>query len=364
MSVNMLSRIARNALASNVSAPLRSSLLSKPSREYPANASRLAARNIRTSEHRRNDGVKEDKKSKALTLHTFEQIEFKEKESYLEVLRQYKNNNVNRRGHVEFVRVALKYMEDYGVHRDLQVYKSLLDVLPKGKLVPTNYFQTLFMHYPEQQYIVIDLLCKMEKYCVMPDFEFQEMLLNVFGKHGAPLKKFWRMMYWMPKFANLNPWPCPRPAPADPRALARLAMYKITSVDVRTQITEYETKDVEDSIDDTWIVSAMSSLQKELLQAHSPDSPIYVEGPYSVWVADKCIDYFVLRGNSEIMDLYEDPDGKRIIHISRRYASYYLICTFCECEMSNSLFEKTDTIIKFKSIYIHVRNNYYSKFVY
>lgn len=244
-------------------------------------------------------------------LHSFENA-VRKKENYLDILRQYKSNNEARRGHVEFIQVALKYMDEFGVNRDLAVYKALLDVLPKGKFVPRNYFQTIFTHYPKQQYVAIDLLCKMEHNCVIPDVEMQDMLLNIFGIHGVALKKFWRMMYWMPKFANLNPWPCPRPAPRDPRVLARIAMSKVSSIDVCTKITEFETKGMEDTSEDTWIVSAMSSLQEELLQTQSPSNPLFVEGPYTVWVSDQCIDYFVLRGEArKRKDNEENIDGKR-----------------------------------------------------
>lgn len=298
----MLSRITRTILASSATALLR-----QPLREIET---RSLSRAIHTSQQwcKKDD---KDSKSSALVLHAFANAESKERAAYLDILREYKTNNEMRRGHVEFIQVALKYMDEFGVNRDLAVYKNLLDVLPKGKFVPRNYFQTIFMHYPKQQFVAIDLLCKMEHNCVMPDFEMQEMLLNTFGMHALVLKKFWRMMYWMPKFANLNPWPCPTPVPKDPKVLAKLAMNKISSADVQTEITEFKTKDVEDAIDNTWIVSAMSSLQEELLRKQPLDIPIFVEGPYTVWVADHCIDYFILKGAAkEKNNVYKDPDGK------------------------------------------------------
>lgn len=299
----MLSRI-RNVFASNVTASLRSS-------HEVIRTGRPLSRIIHTNQKRDKKNDKKDDKPSTLVLHAFANAETKEKEVYLDILREYKNNNENRRGHVEFIQVALKYMDDFGVNRDLAVYKSLLDVLPKGKFIPRHVYQTLFMHYPKQQFVAIDLLCKMEHNCVIPDVEMQEMLLNIFGMHGRPLKKFWRMMYWMPKFANLNPWPCSRPAPKDPQVLARLAMRKISSVDVQTELTDFETKDVKDAIDDTWIVSVMSSLQQELLRMQSPDIPISVEGPFTVWVADQCIDYFILKGAAkERKNVQENIDGE------------------------------------------------------
>jgi signaling intermediate in Toll pathway protein len=252
----------------------------------------------------------------SLILHSFANIEKREKETYLDVLRQYKKGNELRRGHVEFIKIALKYMDEFGVNHDLAVYKALLDVLPKGKFVPFNWYQTITLHYPLQQKVAIELLEKMEYNCVIPDYEMQQMLINIFGVHARVLKKFWRMMYWMPKFANLNPWPCPRPTPRDPRILAKLAIYKISSVDPATHITEYEIKkDIENAVENTWIISAMSISQKELLAKHPLNSPIFVEGPYLVWVANQCIDYFLLRADATTQKKrpYEDIDGKQMI---------------------------------------------------
>ena len=50
----------------------------------------------------------------------------------------YKKRNPRGRGAVEFILVALKNMKSYGVERDLEVYKSLMDILPKGKFIPQN----------------------------------------------------------------------------------------------------------------------------------------------------------------------------------------------------------------------------------
>ena len=93
---------------------------------------------------------------------SFEQIENKDKSNYLEMIKIFENKDVHRRNHVEFIYAAMKNMEEYGVHKDLQVYKALIDVMPKGKFIPTNIFQAEFMHYPKQQQCIIDLLEKME----------------------------------------------------------------------------------------------------------------------------------------------------------------------------------------------------------
>lgn len=84
------------------------------------------------------------------------------KGTFLEAINIYMNRPGPKRAQVEFIYSAMKYMEEFGVHRDLQTYKNILDVLPKGIYIPTNMFQAEFMHYPKQQQCVIDLLEQME----------------------------------------------------------------------------------------------------------------------------------------------------------------------------------------------------------
>lgn len=121
-------------------------------------------RNIRVSQVCLKDEDKDETASKELTTTvSFENIKEKTKNTYLEMIKIFvDNSSVHRRGHVEFIYAALKNMEEFGVHKDLQVYKALIDVLPKGKFIPTNIFQAEFMHYPKQQQCIIDLLQQME----------------------------------------------------------------------------------------------------------------------------------------------------------------------------------------------------------
>lgn len=70
----------------------------------------------------------------------------------------------------------------------------------------------------------------------------EQMLLNTFGRRGIPLRKYWRMMYWMPKFRHLSPWYLPENLPQDALELAKLAIHRITSVDVDTRIDVWQVK--------------------------------------------------------------------------------------------------------------------------
>lgn len=93
----------------------------------------------------------------------FVDIKNKNKEAFLEMINIFINKDKDRRGQVEFIYAALKYMKDFGVHKDLEVYKKLLEVFPEEKMVPRNIFQAEFMHYPKHQQCAIDLLEQMEE---------------------------------------------------------------------------------------------------------------------------------------------------------------------------------------------------------
>lgn len=147
-----------------------------------------------------------------------------------------------------------------------------------GKMIAQNMFQVEFMHYPKQQQCAIDVLEQMEDNGVMPDTEMEDILKNIFGDKAYPLRKYWRLMYWMPKFKNLSPWPIPDPLPQDTFDLAKYAIERISSADVKSVVTVYQTSEIRDSIDDTWIVSAQSDKQKQLLAEQDVEKPIFVEG--------------------------------------------------------------------------------------
>jgi len=143
----------------------------------------------------------------------------------------------------------------------------------------------------------------------MPDSEVHTMLTNIFGSLSIPMRKVMRMQYWMPKFKNLSPWPIPSPAPDDCLELAKLAIQRITSVDMKTKIIIYDAADLEDAVDHTWIVSGQSVDQQDLIEKHPPGRPIYVEGAFRLWLGLSCINYFILRAEPQkITPPIKDPD--------------------------------------------------------
>lgn len=119
-------------------------------------------------------------------------------------------------------------------------------------------------------------------------------------------------MYWMPKVRHLSPWLLPSPVPDDALELAKLAVRQMCSVDVESAIDLFDTESVEESIDKTWIVSGQSPEQKQLLNKHSQDSSLKIEGPFAIWLRNRYINYFTLIGDAEPDENFEpeeDLDG-------------------------------------------------------
>ncbi|XP_066153021.1 evolutionarily conserved signaling intermediate in Toll pathway, mitochondrial [Euwallacea fornicatus] len=294
----------------------QAALLFKSSNQH-SSVQYILQRNIHISSKGYKDS--ESKSDRALTTRDpFEEIRDKNKDTYLQLINIFmKQEQVYRRGHVEFIYKALKHMQEFGVQGDLDVYRALIDVLPKGKFVPQNIIQAEFMHYPKQQQCILELLSQMEENHVLPDFDMEDQLVAIFGRRGFPVRKYWRMMYWMPKWRYASPFPLPDPLPNDAYELAKLAIERISNIDTKNQVTIYHTADIKDSVDDTWIISAQSVVQKGLLSENSVKDAVFVEGPLTVFLRGNFINYFILRGKArQYDDSYEDPDNIKTIKAS------------------------------------------------
>jgi len=218
------------------------------------------------------------------------------KESFEGAVDIFTDKDSRRRGSVEFIYAAMRNMEAFGVHRDLGSYKKLMEVFPKGKMIPENRLQGDFFHYPKQQQCATTLLQKMELNKVIPDEEMGDIILNIFGKYATPYKRYCRMMYWMPKFKNISPFPLPDDMPNEALELAKLAIKQITSVDPTTKLQIINTEDIAESNDKTWVVSGQSFNQQDLLSNLKAGTPLYVEGAFRVWLKEFQVSYFILRG--------------------------------------------------------------------
>ncbi|XP_070597738.1 evolutionarily conserved signaling intermediate in Toll pathway, mitochondrial isoform X2 [Erythrolamprus reginae] len=223
--------------------------------------------------------------------------------------------DIRRTGHVEFIYAALKKMPEFGVEKDVNVYNKILDVFPKKVFIPQNIFQKMFKFYPRQQDCALMLLEQMEHNGVLPNQETRFLLLEIFGNKSYPLRKYQRLLYWFPKFKHINPYPVPTPLPEDPIELAKLSLDRIAA-DLNSKITVYQNPYSEEldsgkEINHPHIVGTQSPDQQLLLASHNTEMPIFLEGPFRLWLKTKCVYYYVLRAKLSEEHMVEVIDPER-----------------------------------------------------
>ncbi|XP_060922234.1 evolutionarily conserved signaling intermediate in Toll pathway, mitochondrial [Limanda limanda] len=249
--------------------------------------------------------VNNEKREKSLVTNDdlFERVakDARTKAMFNKVMDIFIKRDIRRRGHVEFIYAALKKMPEFGVERDLAVYNKLLDVFPKEVFVPRNYIQRMFNHYPRQQECGVQLLEQMENYGIMPNMETKVLLVQIFGEKTHPIRKYQRIMYWFPKFKHINPFPVPQQLPEDPVDLARFSLTRIAN-DLDAKVTVYQLPFTDvtvsgEEITLPHIVGTQSPGQMELLAKHNPSRPVFVEGPFPLWLRKTCVHYYILRAD-------------------------------------------------------------------
>lgn len=245
----------------------------------------------------------------------------RDKASFVRAVQNFGQHNVHKRGHVDFIYLALRKMREYGVERDLAVYNLLLDIFPKEVFRARTVFQKIFIHYPRQQECGIAVLEQMENHGVMPNKETEFLLIQIFGRKSYPMLKFVRMKLWFSRFKNVNPFPVPQDLPQDPVDLARLGLRHMEP-DLSARVTVYQMPSLNDStgtVDPTepHIVGIQSPDQQAALARHNPARPIFVEGPFSLWLRNKCVYYHILRA-----DLLP-PEAREVEEIPEEWNLYY-----------------------------------------
>ncbi|XP_071813185.1 evolutionarily conserved signaling intermediate in Toll pathway, mitochondrial-like [Apostichopus japonicus] len=257
----------------------------------------------------------ESKRTLSLSRNLFKEAANKsaDKETFYQLIRTFGEVDKRRRGHLQFIETALKYMPHFNVEKDINAYNKLLDIFPKGVYVAKNVWQVIFNHFPEQQTVALKVLQKLEDNKIMPNNETKKLLLDVFGRQSHPVKKYQRIMYWFPKFRNINPFPLPFELPSDPVLLSELGLKRICEYEAELTVV----KEFDDSSSDTnaneFLTSSQSPEQKDLLSQHPPYRPLFVEGPFNLWLRDIKLGYYVLRSDAIYLkslegDIVKDED--------------------------------------------------------
>jgi len=131
------------------------------------------------------------------------------REGFFTAVNVYTERNRKRHRHMEFIVTAMKFIEPYGLDKDVEVYNKLLDVFPKDRFVNRTLFDAIWPKQHPQMNLALDILTKMEWQSVIPTEETHDILHAVFGRASFPLKKVYRMWFWFETFKDINPYVLP-----------------------------------------------------------------------------------------------------------------------------------------------------------
>ena len=149
------------------------------------------------------------------------------KEKFANALKDYLVREKFRRGHVNFIAIALHRMEEFSVEKDLESYNMLLNVFPKNKFHGRNRFERLWPKPSPQIELALHILVKMEDNGIIPDVETYDILAEVFGVISPPITKCLQMVKWFDRYAEVDPYEILGDLPTNPVDLSKIVLKRI-----------------------------------------------------------------------------------------------------------------------------------------
>jgi len=237
----------------------------------------------------------------------------KSKESFFSVIDTFLAKDRTRRGHMEFLKTAMTYMEEFGVEKDVEAYNRMLDVFPRGRYDNRTLFDAIWAKKHPQAELALEILTQMEDYWLLPNENTYDILYEIFGHASQPLQKCRRLIYWYHKMEEMFPNPYPKELPKRDTELCKLVLTRMTKDE---QIfTVY--KDNSEDMELEFLVGAQTKEQKKILKRYKSDKPLYVEGPFFIWVRRLQRYFFTLRTDAE----FDEENGEgNIIAICMSHA--------------------------------------------
>ena len=152
----------------------------------------------------------------------------KTKENFVGVIDNFLARNRTRRGHMEFLKTAMNYVEEFDLGKDVEVYNRMLDVFPRGRFDNRTLFDAIWAKKHPQAELALDILTLMEDNWISPDETTYDIVHEIFGHASQPLQKCKRLVYWYRKMEEMFPNPYPKALPESDAELSKLALVRMT----------------------------------------------------------------------------------------------------------------------------------------
>lgn len=79
---------------------------------------------------------------------------------------------------------------------------------------------------------------------------------------------------------------------------------------------------------DFFIASAQSTIQKELIEKHDKEDPLFVEGPFPVFMKHVRQNYFVIRAEPNVVGLKQEKDLQKKENDEESEYGFYILSIY------------------------------------
>lgn len=152
----------------------------------------------------------------------------KSKENFFGVIENFISKDRHRRGHMEFLKAAMNYMEEFDLVKDVETYNKMLNVFPRNRFENRSLFDAIWAKGHPQVELALDILTLMEDNWICPDINTYNILEEIFGHASQPLQKCKRLVFWYHKMEEMFPNPYPKVLPESDTELSKLALVRMT----------------------------------------------------------------------------------------------------------------------------------------
>ena len=128
---------------------------------------------------------------------------------FVTIVEEYRRMDKTMRGHPEFINTAVEKMEEFGVHKDVEMYQLLIDCFPRGPYLPKSVVQEALPTTFPQTEAAIRLVKKMDISGVLPNFKIVDGLGAVLGWRSMPAQIALGLGWWKSMLQDNNQYYIP-----------------------------------------------------------------------------------------------------------------------------------------------------------
>nr|XP_039271037.1 evolutionarily conserved signaling intermediate in Toll pathway, mitochondrial-like [Styela clava] len=238
-----------------------------------------------------------------------------------------------RRGHREFVQVALNNLDRFNVQHESKAYLKILECYPQSEhtgMRRDEWFKSVWQDKIIDHELGGRLFSIMAKNNALINDEFYNACMRLFGKFSRATVSARQLIFWQPRLSAFVPF-----------LISKLELEKLTPIEIAVRglrqvnpgiDASYRRFEVDSSVlndekltpeaEIDCIISVQTDHQREMLDHHDVTKPLFVEGPNMVYFQNKKIQYYIMR-TDPIENKIEMSEQERVLTDKEWWTQFY-----------------------------------------